>query len=977
MDFKTLQKLRFFLASAFPVLTRLPPVSAKAHAWLEQHPRLKARLTQVRDSKFAASVRRVSETLVVGDYEGDRIDAKIIPAETLGVLRGAVVLAVALCLLVPLALLAIWPALSLEQISGVAGAPVAGWSVVLWMLGAAFAWACLLVATGLANRFVLPLALAVFAYFNLVLAATLPRSWWALALFGIMVTAILGGETRAAARPGARTWPGLLACILNGMMAGFLGLATSPAGDLFKGRVLYVGAGAGAVLGLLLWGGARLLARRQQTNVGTRPAEPRADMLVAVIAGLHFLFTLSLAFRGGLLAPAQGLHPVAVQMPGYLWPLYYFIGVGVIFKVLRQTKLFHGTMQELVPPRVLVPLGLLFLFVATAVGWSDVILLQPGRAWLPGLEAAAEWITGLTPWLWRQPLWGMTMEWMRWAFVIVLALAVWAAVRRRLNGDVMAMLLFSTLLLWFATAQYFFEFSGFGRSPRVSAASLLAFAIFILWLSHMSMRHFVAGDSAGWPRAARVILYGAALMLVLLPVHARAAMHDSKLAHEILLYLFTGILDLGLPFYLHLYARRNFQRMPFTAVQLLGCFGIGAALSIPFTILDKLAVSAWSFDTVWTTVNAQVQALVQQGRVLEAFTAFHSPAWLIGRALLAWSAILAIGVFVHRRMAGRELAPAATVVAVLAVATGLACFTNRTLEVPLLPNSVLQLLTPVRVSRAVDAALVARYLSFVIPALIVGLALISSVRRRWRVTAIGAAVSLHLGITWLWPAQEPWLRSTGALSTAGAAGGLALFVLVVVMRDRLAVVLLLREKAGGATRLLHPRELRVAAGIGFAGLLALGAWQIYETRLVARPVPGQSAPLLLPALWREAPAAGGGASWHGPLRGTAAPLLQFATRPGEGGNLQTVLQAAANERAQELSGFTMVGLEKWEQFVPGALALEFQFERQLQGVAVPVMGTLVVARAGPDATVVFTLLYELSDRDRRWDILRALRNRAP
>ena len=295
----------------------------------------------------------------------------------------------------------------------------------------------------------------------------------------------------------------------------------------------------------------------------------------------------------------------------------------------------------------------------------------------------------------------------------------------------------------------------------MAAASLLAFAIFILWLSHMSMRHFVAGDSAGWPRSARVILYRAALMLVLLPVHARAAMHDSKLAHEILLYLLTGILDLGLPFYLHLYARRNFQRMPFTAVQLLACFGIGAALSVPFTILDKLAVSAWSFDAGWTTVNAQVQSLGQQGRDLEAFTAFLPPAWLIGRALLAWSAILAIGVLVQRRMAGRELAPAATVVAVLAVATGLACFANRTLEVPLLPPSGLQLLTPARVSRAVDVALVARYLSFVIPALIVGLALISSAPRRRRVIAIGASVTLHRAITWLWPAQEPWLRSTG------------------------------------------------------------------------------------------------------------------------------------------------------------------------------------------------------------------------
>jgi hypothetical protein len=438
-------------------------------------------------------------------------------------------------------------------------------------------------------------------------------------------------------------------------------------------------------------------------------------------------------------------------------------------------------------------------------------------------------------------------------------------------------------LLWLAIAQYFFEFSSLGRSPRVSAASLLAFAIFILWLSHMSMRHFVAGDSAGWPRAARVVLYSAALMLVLLPVHARAAMHDPKLAHEIMLYLFTGILDLGLPFYLHLYARRNFQRMPFTAVQLLACFGLGAALSVPFTILDKLAVSAWSFDAVWTTVNAQVQcSSCTRAASSTRSTAFLPPAWLVGRALLAWSAILAIGVLVHRRMAGRELAPAATVVAVLAVATGLACFTNRTLEVPLLPNSVVQLLTPTRVSRAVDVALVARYLSFVIPALIVGLTLISSEPRRWRVTAIGAALALHLGITWLWPAQEPWLRSTGVLSTAGAAGGLALFALVVVMRDRLAAVLLLREKPGGTTRdcctranFTHRRRhrLRRPPRAGSVADFRNAGWWRERCRARQR----RSCCRLSGATRRRS---AGGASWHGPLRGPSAPALQWATRPG-------------------------------------------------------------------------------------------------
>jgi hypothetical protein len=169
-------------------------------------------------------------------------------------------------------------------------------------------------------------------------------------------------------------------------------------------------------------------------------------------------------------------------------------------------------------------------------------------------------------------------------------------------------------------------------------------------------------------------------------------------------------------------------------------------------------------------------------------------------------------------------------------------------------------------------------------------------------------------------------------------------------------------------------ETRAAAGIGFAGLLALGAWKLFETRLVARTVPGQAGPVLLPALWRDATATGGGASWLGPLQGTSAPLLQLTTRPGDGGSLQAVLQAAANERARELSGFTMAGLEKWDSFVPGTLALEFQFEQPVQGAAVPMMGTLAVARAGPDTVVLFTVVYELGDRDRRWDTLRALRH---
>jgi hypothetical protein len=200
---------------------------------------------------LAGSVRRVGGMLVVGDHEGDRIDDKIIPPEALGVLRGAVVLAVVLCLLVPLALLVVWPALSLEQISGVAGAPRRR------LVGRPVDAGC---------RVRLGVSAGRHRPRESVCAA--PGAGGVRLLQsgpgGDVAPLVVGtgpfrhhdhGDPRG--RNSRRRPPGcahvarcLVACILNGMMAGFLGLATTPAGALFKGRVLYVGAGAGAVLGL-------------------------------------------------------------------------------------------------------------------------------------------------------------------------------------------------------------------------------------------------------------------------------------------------------------------------------------------------------------------------------------------------------------------------------------------------------------------------------------------------------------------------------------------------------------------------------------------------------------------------------------------------------------------------------------------------------------------------------------------------------
>lgn len=973
MDFKSLQKLRFFLGIVFPVLTREIRFPARVRAWLARHPRLRSRIERLRESRWGAVAGRARENYVTGDFSGDRLDWSVIPPESSGALRAGVLVAGALCLLVPVAMRVPWPPLVQEPITGVAGAPVAGWSVGLWMLAAAVGWASLLIGTATANRAALVPALVLFIYFNLVMAAALPRSWWSGALCLITAAAIVFGEARAVARGVTPRWRSVATGIMAGALAGIVGVAVTPIGAVFKGRVLLVGTLAGIPLGLLLAGAGRWLAQRAKASSTVLPGWWRVDRGIACLAGLHLLFTVSLAVRGGLTVPAQGIQPLAVQFTGYLWPLFYLIGVGVIFKMLRQTKLIHATVRELIPQRILVPLGLLFLAAATAVAWCDTVLLQPETPWPPGFVPAATWVYSVRTALWHQPLWAMTFEWMRWGFLIAFLMAGWAAVRGRLEGRGMAALLFTTILLWLATFEYFFEFSGFAHSPAHTAASLLVFSIFVLWLTHLALRALLTGDSRWWPRPARVALYAAGLLFVMLPVHARAALHDGKLSSEIFLYLFFGIVDLAVPYYLLVYAERRFQRLPLSVLQLLGLFAVGAVFSVPFTILDKVAVSGWSPGAMWSHVSAQVDAILQDQPV-EPFAPLLPPGWIVVRGLLAFGVVLAVGLLVGRRRAGREPAPAATMFAVLAVATGLACFANRVLELPLLSPTTVQLITPIHVSRSIDWMLVARYLSFVLPALALGLVLTGTWRRFGRSVVIGAALGCHLLLAWAWPAQEPWLRSTGVLTLAAGAGVVGLLLLVLAVRDRLDRVLLRKETDSGAPVLVRTREWMVAGGIVLVVLGTIAVVRAYERRLVPREYFTPAVRLRLPAIWQaETPAASASpVVLLAPGSGGMPPTLSIGIRSSDTKDLRPVLQELANEGAQQLTGFTMTGLENWHRFRAGALALEFHFERTTNGSTTPVFGTVVVAPVGDSTALVCTLMYALVDRDRRWDLARAL-----
>lgn len=971
MDFQSLQKLRFFLAIIFPVVGRHLITPEKAEEWFERHPHLKSQLTYLRNSKLGANILRANETFGTGSLTAERFNWSLIPGETAAVLRAGIVVAAFVCMLVPVAMLFPWPALSQKAITGVAGGAVAGWSVALWIMAAALTWGCLLAGTAAANRLAFLLAILVFIYFTGAMTAALPRSWWNLALSLCAAGAIVLCEARSVNVQAKKAWRGIITCVLAGMITGFIMIAATPAGRLFPGRVLVTGLALGFPLGLGLWWCGRRLASYIAARGSTTPFLFRLDIVAAILAGLYLCLTTSLAVRGGIIAPAQYLQPMAVQITGYLWPFYYFVGVGVVFKVLNQTTVVHMAVRELVPARIFIPVALALLAVATVAAWSESLVQWMISRQVSMLTTVVVVLHKSTAWIWSRPLLALTMESFRWVLLTISVFAVWNSLRKRLDAGMMAALLFPALFIGLGIYEYFFEFAGFIRSPAHTAASLFTFSIFGLWMAHTTLLPFLMGESTWWPRPARIVLYCAGLMLVLLPIHIRAAVHDSTLSNEVYLYLFFGIIDLGLPYYLYVYASQRFQQMPFSATALLGLFCIGAVLSVPFTILDKLAVSGWSVGAVWTMANAQVEASLK-GSPLAVFAYFLPSVWIVIRSLISIGAVLVVGAAVRQRMRDSEFAPAATVFAVIATATGLACFANRSLELPLLPLAVVQLITPMNISRDVDVALIARYMSFVIPAFVISLVLTGRSRLLIRITGIGMAILAHVTIAILWPAHEPWLRSSGVLSIAGAAGLVVLILFLVAVRNRLDTILTLRE---GVKPLVPWNELRVA-GLALVLLLALVCvWRLSVARMVPYEVGKPAVVMSLPAFWHDETMKSNMPGLRQLVASTNEPFpprLTIKVREGESADVRTELTTAAVEVSQRLKGFKPKKLIKWDQFCPGALALDFEHEARIASTIFPAMGTIVVAPVRPGTLVVFTTVFTLGDRARYWDLARAL-----
>ena len=969
---KTLRKLWQFFITAFPGLGRLAERTGRIGSLLVTNPVVAPIWNRVVSSPQGQALINIIQRFWWRDYSKERIDADRMTPEAHALLRPVMCLAAMLCILVPVAMLAPWPAVPAEEVLEATG-PVAAWSIVLWVLTLAVAWGSLLVGAGMSNRTVFVGALVVYGYFLIYAAiGVLPPSMWNLPIPVVAMGALAFSEARLG-RPGGRGVAASAATALAlGMASGFVFAGLFPGERVpIPARLL-----AGAAVGLLMFAWGRY-AKRAPTWF------PRFDhseaMAQNAFAALLFVFFVGLGIRGGFGVPATTTVEFLGVWGGYLWPVWYLLGTGLIFKLLTHTRVLTESVRDVVPARWLVPSVILVFLIGVLVTWSEFVLDTPGLRWPSPLVALIETVYRLTLGVfWSEPLYAFSAVIVRWVLLFDLVAATWLVIRRRLTAAAIMVLFGQTILLWFVISQYYLKLLSFNRAGSYSPLVMLLLALMILWLLYRAGLYRAVGSSPLWPLTGRIGVYSAIMLFILLEVHCRAAIHDGLAIDRIFLYTFRGVVDFGLPYMLGVYASRRLKTLPVSTPHMIGAFALGAVAALSLNALDKLVAAGGSLTRLAAdlAVRFDMELAGQMDRLSHMVPDFPV-GWTVTRGLLAMAALVAVAWVIGRRTRGQENRPAVALFALIATGAGMGAFSQIRLDLPIISPRWAQLIVPYRTSMEVDAHIVALFLAFTLPAMILGLALTRpGGRTRLVATAgIAAATVIHLVAVVLWPGHEPWLRSSGLLWTCFVAAGGLFAILLRAVRLRVEEVMPDQlVEAAAEQPLVGRRAVAVGTALGAVALCIAAVLQVRAGRLVGFDVDGLPRPLPVPAAWHsleEAPPGADAALTRSSVSFSRPTLVVKLEELPEGG-IEALLQKAVNEAQSTMPEFeTYGGPESWQRHLEGAVALDFFYSQpQADGSLLPMVGTMALLPLRDGPVVGLELLSCLRDFNaRRWDLV--------
>ena len=244
----TLRKFWTFMEGLYPVLGRV-----REKTGLAASRRLDAfGVKKFSDRRLATqrgqALKSIGEEFYWRDLGRERDTLAGLSPESLVVLRPVFLLSLALCFMLPLTLLFPYPAIAPSAITG-AGGPVAGWSVVLWMLTTALAWGCLLAGAGSANRPAVVLAAYLYLFIMMGMSKVGSMLNFIPASTALLTAAVC---ERRMKRPGLRSkWAGLTMSFLIGVPCGVFLWKSLPLWNMSREASLLGKFALGGLFGLL------------------------------------------------------------------------------------------------------------------------------------------------------------------------------------------------------------------------------------------------------------------------------------------------------------------------------------------------------------------------------------------------------------------------------------------------------------------------------------------------------------------------------------------------------------------------------------------------------------------------------------------------------------------------------------------------------------------------------------------------------
>ncbi len=826
------------------------------------------------------------------DHSGDEIDFDAVPRPLAATLRVALLFVAAALLLIPVSARWCWPPVPVA-VEGFEVAEISGITLVVVAAGIAVGWGTLLAGAARTNLLAFVAAAVAMSWMMVPLGTAAPARWPLLAVPAVL----LWTATRSTAPVGG-TWPRrvVLALVIGPLAA--LAAVRSAGGWAWHGSGT---AALAAVSVACVLASLALLSRAGRLD----PQRALGPDAAAATAGIALL--LAAAWHGAgtpATVSAVALHLSAVD--GLLWAVWAFIGVGLVYKLLKETRALATALDLLAPGRMLPAVGLVLLAGVAVLGFAEYALLGLASL-LPAsplpLLLFRAWL-GLNAW----PDWFETLRVMRWVALAGLAALAYLRARGALDRSRGMAVGYLLLLSGVVVYEYAFELGAFRHDEPLTDRVLVPFlfVLWVMWLVYSVGLRMATGDSPRWSRAGRTGVYAGAVVLIAVTLHLSAVAAPSTMADRTFLQLFLACLYVGVPYVLWVYLTRRHGSSPVPAARMFGAFVLGILCQLPVHLLSRAALGGWSWEGLTHLVRQAEQALLAHGTLPSCGP---PTAWVAIAAAVALGALLRLAA-----LAAIRPHPLTAV----AVFTGFGSGAVMPLTLPLLPTAWQVALAPLQRDVTLTLGLATHHAEHLVLALLVAHAVLRH-RRTGAVAGVAAAAAVELGVTALLRRQADYLALSGLGWAVLASLILAAGLLLWGLERRLSSRLDRAPDGGGEPRredrtsapstpalppLVPPAHLAVMAALVAVAIAGAAALAAYHHRLVPQRMEGFA--YAVPANWQPFASPEVQGAWVR-LHPAGMGLLLVDADPIQPGQSAAAALAASDERfAAAVEDFAVV-----------------------------------------------------------------------